>query len=489
MRSIAEIAFRLKQEARNLWWYLVPPRWAREGVNGTGTDIDWRMDYVNGKTTPLRYFRLIPYLDFARAGDHKVVWDLNRHQQLVALATGEERHAQEIVAQLNSWMDQNPFLRGINWTSALEVGIRAVSWLQIFHAVGDRFPVAFRERFLRELYRHGRYLENNLSIYFSPYNHLLGEAVALHAMGKMFPGLGREAGALVESLMRKQVHGDGSYFEQSTYYHGYALGMFRFHASLIEPSQEYLATLARMQEYLDAVPLFGDDDGGRFSILEPRPRVTRMASRLFPDAGTAVMCAGPVYIAIDAGPFGTGSAGHSHSDTLSLVVGVGDEEILIDPGTFTYTMDGGWRDRFRGTSYHSTIRIDGLEQADAAGPFRWNNPPVVRVLEWASDATRDSLVAECSHHGFTHRRGFEFDKPGRLTIHDHLDGPPGEHIIEQFWQLGSKEVRARFTFDAEPEWIEGWRSKIFGGKSPSPVLRLVKRTSLPCTFTTELRLT
>ena len=45
----------------------------------------------------------------------------------------------------------------------------------------------FRGRFLTELYRHGLHLDANLSVYFSPNTHLLGEAVALHALGVLFP--------------------------------------------------------------------------------------------------------------------------------------------------------------------------------------------------------------------------------------------------------------------------------------------------------------
>ena len=54
-------------------------------------------------------------------------------------------------------------------------------------------PDALRARFLTALNRHGRYLELNLSVYFSPNTHLLGEAVALHALGVLFPSFPRAA--------------------------------------------------------------------------------------------------------------------------------------------------------------------------------------------------------------------------------------------------------------------------------------------------------
>ena len=40
----------------------------------TGPRIDWRRDYVHQVSTGSVYFRRIPYLDFSRSGDHKIVW-------------------------------------------------------------------------------------------------------------------------------------------------------------------------------------------------------------------------------------------------------------------------------------------------------------------------------------------------------------------------------------------------------------------------------
>jgi hypothetical protein len=40
-------------------------------VIDAGPDIRWRRDYLRGIETGLVYFRRIPYLDTARAGDHK----------------------------------------------------------------------------------------------------------------------------------------------------------------------------------------------------------------------------------------------------------------------------------------------------------------------------------------------------------------------------------------------------------------------------------
>ena len=99
-------------------------------------------------------------------------------------------------------------------------------------------PAEFRARWLHMLYLHGCHLANNLSFYFSPNNHLVGEALALHALGLFFAGFQRAArwerlGARVmREQMDRQIRADGSSFEQSTYYQVYLLDMFRLHAVL-----------------------------------------------------------------------------------------------------------------------------------------------------------------------------------------------------------------------------------------------------------------
>ena len=111
---------------------------------------------------------------------------------MVALAqawrlTLDVRYKDELFALLESWWLDNPVQRGINWASALEVAFRALSWTWVYHLTAADMPEEFRGRFLTELYRHGLHLDANLSVYFSPNTHLLGEAVALHALGALCP--------------------------------------------------------------------------------------------------------------------------------------------------------------------------------------------------------------------------------------------------------------------------------------------------------------
>jgi len=607
MRSPAEIAWRLRQEIENIRLWVKPPalvaappyaplerlpeprrlaaalqrspflaelealadrivahRFPLLGLEiETGPEIAWRRDYLSGIETRPVYFRRIPYLDARRVGDHKLIWELNRHQHLVALAqawlgTGRRRYLEEIRAQLESWLTANPYARGINWASALEVAFRALSWTWVYHLAGGELEEEFRRRLLAELYRHARFLETNLSVYFSPNTHLLIEAVALYAFGRLFPWFPRAArwrrrgAGLVRAQLAAQVRNDGSHFEQSTYYHVYALDAFLFHAVVEEVDARFRQRLAQMARWLDALagperelPFLGDDDGGRFfhpygvrsrfaratlataalvaraevafepedlfeqafwwigpQALEarPHPGARKRRSQIFADSGLAVLSHAGLHAVFDAGPFGAGSAGHSHSDALSLVLRYGGSPVLIDPGTFTYVSDPLWRERFRGSAAHNTLRLDGADQAEPAGPFRWRNPPSVELRVFTTTAEHDFVEAVCRYRGFSHRRRLLILRdPLLVVVFDDVDAETATTaavLMEQFWHAGlplAPLAAGRIRLGhcaaislAGGDAVEvteggeyGWRSPAFGVKTPAPVLRAIARRNLP----------
>ncbi|HEU0119531.1 MAG TPA: alginate lyase family protein [Bryobacteraceae bacterium] len=579
MRSFAEIAFRLRQETANIRMLCFPPaprlvspphrlsglpdpeavaralagspyadkvrELARTLSDGKyplfdttvalGREPAWRRDWQSGQESGLDYFRRIPYLDPTKVGDHKRVWEPARHQHLVLLAQAallEEDPAVRtgylalIESQLLGFIESNPFQRGMHWASALEVSFRALSWIWIDHLAGSSLTPAVRERLRLELYRHGLHLAYNLSIYFSRNTHLLGEAVALHALGVLYPewpaasGWRQTGEQILAQEIDYQVLADGADFEQSSYYHVYALDMFLFHWLLAGKPVKLAGRLAAMAEYLDAwsgsggpMPLAGDDDGGRFfHPYGPRERFYQAtvttahlalqnnalphypdsaaeqaawwlgvaaisgrgggapapASRRFPEAGLVAMAHGDARVWVDAGGFGSRRGGHSHSDSLQILVRRGERELLVDAGTYTYVSDRKRRDWFRSTAAHNTVRVDGAEQGDMDYPFGWRSRPDVQIEQWEAGEQTDCLTAVCRYRNVQHRRTVHFHKrEGRIEITDEIDAGPGEHLAEQFWHMGEgAEDCVVFPAGTEVErgkggaW--GWRSRCLG---------------------------
>lgn len=257
-----------------------------------GKDIDWHLDPVHGKRAPLEPWFKIRFLDFEQVGDHKVTWELNRHQHLVTLAkaallTGDQRYVTEIIEQWYSWQIANPYPLGINWGSSLEVAFRSLSWLWVLHLLegSPAIPSSFSDDVLKALDLHGRYIERYLSTYFSPNTHLLGEVMALLFIGTLCPQLKgaprwkQKGWQILVDEAERQVRSDGVYFEQALYYHVYALDFF-LHSRLLatrnglDVPASFDETIRKMLEVVRSVSQaappesFGDDDGGR--LFNPR---------------------------------------------------------------------------------------------------------------------------------------------------------------------------------------------------------------------------
>jgi heparinase II/III-like protein len=257
--------------------------------------IDWHLEPLSGKRTPLVHWSLLNFLDVDVAGDKKILWELNRHQYFVTLGqaywvTQDEKYARAFVRHLDSWMDLNPPKQGINWASSLEIAFRSISWIWALYFFKDS-PALSAKTFLRAwkfLYLNARHIETYLSTYFSPNTHLTGEALGLFYLGTFLPEFkdaarwrNKGSEVLLEQLPR-HVKADGVYFEQSSYYHRYTTDFYTHFLILLRvngllvPSElsEKLITLFDHLMYIQrpdgTTPLFGDDDGGRLVMLERR---------------------------------------------------------------------------------------------------------------------------------------------------------------------------------------------------------------------------
>jgi len=215
--------------------------------------------------------------------------------------------------------------------------------------------------------------------------------------------------------------------------------------------------------------------------------------------GTDFDSANEIRCVVDCGPLGYLSiAAHGHADALSLSLFAFGKEFLIDPGTYAYHTKKAWRDYFRGTSAHNTIRVDGKDQSEPGGNFMWLHKAHAHCGEWMDDESGQMITAR--HDGYhqlsdpvTHERQVTFHQQlRRLVIVDRLLCR-GSHSIERFWhfseacevsinntdvfvsnqgksiimRLSANHVNDVKVYKGSESPISGWVSRRFDDKTPT----------------------
>jgi len=358
----------------------------------------------------------------------------------------------------------------------------------------------FRTLFLRGLYEHGVFIKRYFEEFGINGNHCTADAGALVFLGLFFGGGGKTREwhtfgwkKLSEEIQR-QVLIDGVDFEGSISYHRFATELFfwpaRFRKSLgKEIPKVYVERLMGMAEFIQCytkpdslTPLLGDADDGRvlpfggqnindhsylpdlirfewgignFSIASPRAKSEffwtfgtqdnrtqhdkQPRSRCFKESGYYIMATECDHIFIDGGPVGfAGKGGHGHNDCLSFEVYLDHQPLMSDGGSYVYSASAEERNKFRGTAFHNTPRIDGYEQNNFISNtelFGLFNEATPSILVWETSENVDVFVG--SHSGFqkiknpvTPIRKIILDKLNhRLICRDEFQGE-GVHSIK-----------------------------------------------------------
>lgn len=544
----------------------------------------WGYDILKGVRKNDRvkedYFLTIKF-DTKNGIEYRHLWEVNRFYQLESLTqefhrTKKEEVVQNIISQISKWCGQNPYEYGPNWTSAMEVAIRAANWLRAYSQVKGEMnrDREFLEMFVNSLHQHGRYIEENLevSLRHPTTNHYLSNLAGLVYLSILFPELKHAARwrsfALqeLEVEVSKQILPDGVSFENSISYHRYVLELLLFcfllckNAKLII-SDVFQQRIEKMLEFIllvmrpdGKVPLTGDADDSRWHItsnfddwdrqdyryllaigavlfrrgdfkhysqgqtadlegilgmegVEQFQQIpgdsTPLNSRRFEFGGVYIMRREECYLGVvTANRHSHREQVHKHNDVFSFELCVGEAPFVIDPGTFCYLADRRWRNYFRSTAAHNTVRIDGLEinRLDQ-GSFSLPRDSHIEVLEWRTGGEVECFQAQ--HSGYRrlpdpvwHNRRIEFDTRANIwRLTDLLHGS-GSHTMEWFFhfspearvELGGNLCRVTLNgrkLDLEiPEGLDAaiedsWVSFQFGTKVASKQLRCRTTGTMP----------
>ncbi len=425
--------------------------------------IAWHRDPHSGVRWPACPSERIDHR--TERGDPKWIWELNRLQHLPVLAqawlvTGDATYADAALAQLDSWVEQNPPGIGIAWRGAFEAGVRAMSVAVAMQGLRDApgLDVHRFRRYVRMLAESARRCWHERSRFSSANNHLVGELGGLFTVAALVPELAasarweRQALQALRAEAEKQILPDGAGAEQSVTYQIYTADVFCIVIALLTRRGDHAPTpivhaVERSADYLaglvgdrDPQPRYGDDDGSfalRLSAAPQRelrahlgtaaavtgnrravraghrdltagwlatdrsakpPEDVGPAGSIFaPHGGLVVLRAPGRRTTIDVGPLGyLAIAAHGHADALAVTLSVDGAELVGDPGTGSYYPHPEWRDAHRGTLLHATVCLDGRDQSVAAGSFLWSRHASVKVHR----VDLDRGIVDAEHDGY-----------------------------------------------------------------------------------------
>ncbi len=262
-----------------------------------GRPIDWHINPTNGR-------RWKPTAHWSKSlreepvvGDVKLSWEAARFPQAYhmvrAAAFAPELRAslaETLAAQIEAFIEQNPYAKGIHWSSGQELVFRLMAWVFALHVMrksGEQIgtlPLTVA----RTAFEGALHVERNLdyankAIYN---NHLLSEALGLYLISQLWPDTPEGARwqkkglAILERQAELQFYPDGGYIMQSHNYHRVAMQIYLWAWSLYraggkEPPEAWRRAMERSLDFLLAhqnptdgrLPNYGANDGALPSVL------------------------------------------------------------------------------------------------------------------------------------------------------------------------------------------------------------------------------
>ena len=418
-------------------------------------------------------------------GDIRYTWEINRHQffpylALLYIQTNEERYFSLLESHFYDWIKMNPFLKGINWMSSMEISIRSYQWLIVYYILKDKNKDKFRENIIKSIIFSNKYLSKNLSKYSSANNHLILEAFVMSIVGYSVQDSYKQnwfidGYNILKYEMIEQNYKDGINKEHALHYQAFVTdAMLQYNfilkkinkqpicETIIKNSLIFIGSMKSNMLNFD----YGDSDDAKiisfglekknyyqyllelgsmyykekfikFNKLSPEVEFISGKNKLgylsyleydkvklYKDGGYLVVNNEDSVLLMDVAELGFGKiAAHGHADALSLIYYKNNSPIIIDSGTYIYNIDTKNRDYFRSTEAHNTLSYNGLNQSEIKGPFLWGKKAKVIIEDYMID--EDKVIIKASHNGYSpliHKREVEYSLyKKRLIIRDYFD--------------------------------------------------------------------
>ena len=486
------------------------------------------------------------------AGDPEWVYAFNRMSFWICLGkayalTRDEKYAAAFAGQLNHWVKNVPQSCEMAWRSIeagmrLEYWLKAVSYFEASPAVTD----VVINTFCKSVIEHAEFLMN----LWDPYNLMSNWGVfanrGLLLAGAMLPETTRtieyinEAKRRLSLEMQIQVYRDGVHWEQSPMYHNevlecyldvvrlaqcygislpdnitrQTLDMCYFNMFSAKPDHHeicmgdsdnidrrdlltrgavlfrdrYLKSRTHKKPDYDSLWELGKGGIGSFAALESS--LPGETDKSFPDSNNYYFRSGwddpATFVHFTCGTLG---AGHGHADKLHIDVFSRGEDILLDPGRYTYVF-GEDRIRYKELRAHNVLMADGRDFYICKDS--WECTGLTRGINRNFYSDSRYGYAEGGHLAYIDRglyinRRVIYIKPDLIILADEFYAA-GEHTYNQFfhwgnagilkgegnnyvYQTGNVEARMFFLTDGlESKISDGFISRHYNREEPGKVI-------------------
>lgn len=416
-----------------------------------------------------------------------VSFRLNSFRWLIDLSdaykeTKDIRYVNKGLEYIDSWQNScGSLIIGDKW-NAYVIAERITNWIGFISEYCSEEDLRKRSAWI---YSQAYELRNSVEYQLGA-NHLLSEAKALIAAGVFLNDdeLYSYGKKLLLEESREQFLSDGGHYERSVSYHVESLQQL-FEAFTVmkaigdSDEQQFVQIMKKPYCFLNnmigvdgRIPLFNDSaydypffdaadflDTSRYVFVIPAPKgkgenyskrwdwLGKGSENINWDVQTREKSTGFIHYRfsiddtkhsffMDCGDNGPDyNLGHTHADSLSILLSSEAGPILVDSGVFTYRPSNE-RDSCRSTKAHNTVEIDSADNAEVWAAFRVAKRGHTKILDYNKN---DGLYVKASHDGYVvqlkspviHTRE-AIIRNGEIVIIDTLDGKGTHRSVSRF---------------------------------------------------------
>lgn len=376
------------------------------------------------------------------------------------LISNEQKYIGFIHITLKSWKTENPLAHSVNWYP-MEVAVRTVNLIQLRELLllapkTDKSINLLNELLLLQ----GVFLWRTVEYTDIRGNHYAANLTALLLLGKVYKGFYKEAKQWYDyaiSKTEKEFHlqflKDGVNFEKSIPYHRLVVELFFTSFLVIKRSginlkQDTLTIFKNANNFIKGVtkpnletPIIGDNDSAsvfqndnvslnnhsnilqlasllleydslnisnevyqssiEFFGIETLKKPTKEVFQLsyFEKGGFISAKTTSDYFITDYGEVGMkGKGGHGHNDLFSFELMLDNQDIIVDPGCYTYTGNLELKSEMKSSLYHNGLVVDNEEIAPQIG--EWGISNIATPENVSCNEGEHSLVISGEHNGY-----------------------------------------------------------------------------------------